>query len=483
MKKILTLLAALFGLVQLSAQDDFDAYKRQLQQEYNQYSKQQKDNFEAYRNKLNAEYAEYMRQAWQVFSPSPAKPMPKRPEPPTPVVKDPKADKGEDATLPVKGVVPAVTPTKPAPAVPIPNVPLPPEGHTFTYYGTSCKVPLTPSLRYTLRGTSEANVADAWETLSKEAYLPVLRACDNYRKQLNLCDWGYVRFVQKMTESFFSTSQANEAVLMQMYLLVQSGYKARIARSENTLFLLLPFEQSVYGYSYIKIDGESFYIIAQKGSGRSYAVLNHSFPKERRVSLYMNGLPYLSLKAAPQRSLTSKTKVSAAVVPNQNMIAFFNDYPAHQQWGVFTKSSLSKSTKDKLYPVLKQAISGKSKTEAANILINFVQTAFNYKTDDEQFGVERALFADETIYYPYSDCEDRSILYSVLVRELLGLDVVLLQYPGHLATAVRFGDAVEGDYIIVNGKKYIVCDPTYIGADIGEAMPKFKNAPVTVVSI
>ena len=71
MKKIQTLLAVLFvGLAPMSAQDDFNAYKRQMQQEYNQYNKQQKDNFEAYRNKLNAEYAEYMRQAWQVFSPS-----------------------------------------------------------------------------------------------------------------------------------------------------------------------------------------------------------------------------------------------------------------------------------------------------------------------------------------------------------------------------------------------------------------------------
>ncbi len=118
---------------------------------------------------------------------------------------------------------------------------------------------------------------------------------------------------------------------------------------------------------------------------------------------------------------------------------------------------------------------------AANILLHFVQTAFEYATDDEQFGKERPLFADETLFYPYSDCEDRAILYSVFVRELLGLDVVLLHYPGHLATAVCFDTEVYGDYMTIDGKRYIVCDPTYINADIGQAMPRFKQTPANII--
>ena len=112
-----------------------------------------------------------------------------------------------------------------------------------------------------------------------------------------------------------------------------------------------------------------------------------------------------------------------------------------------------------------------------------MQTAFDYRTDDEQFGQERPLFADETLYYPYSDCEDRAILYAVLVRDLLGLDVVLLHYPGHLATAVCFGDDTPGDYMSIGGRKYIVCDPTYIGAPIGLAMPQYKQTPAEIVRI
>ena len=166
---------------------------------------------------------------------------------------------------------------------------------------------------------------------------------------------------------------------------------------------------------------------------------------------------------------------------NSNLIAFYNDYPQSSMWNYYTKASMSDVLKESLYPTLRQAIEGKTTLQAANILLNFVQTGFRYQTDDVQFGYERPLFPDETFYYPYCDCEDRSILFSCLVRELLGLDVVLLNYPEHLATAVCFNEEVKGDYLLVGDKTYIICDPTYINARVGECAPKYKSVSPTVV--
>ncbi|MBQ5694953.1 MAG: hypothetical protein IIV71_06805, partial [Bacteroidaceae bacterium] len=62
------------------------------------------------------------------------------------------------------------------------------------------------------------------------------------------------------------------------------------------------------------------------------------------------------------------------------------------------------------------------------------------------------------------------------VHNLLGLDVHLVQYPGHECTAVCFNDSsISGDAYIYDGKTYIICDPTYIGADIGMCMPNYMN--------
>ena len=67
-----------------------------------------------------------------------------------------------------------------------------------------------------------------------------------------------------------------------------------------------------------------------------------------------------------------------------------------------------------------------SREDALNFLLHFTQSAFRYQTDGQQFGRERSLFPEETFYYPYSDCEDRAIFFSWLVRRLLKQEIVLL---------------------------------------------------------
>jgi hypothetical protein len=172
------------------------------------------------------------------------------------------------------------------------------------------------------------------------------------------------------------------------------------------------------------------------------------------------------------------------------MIDFFNDYPssyigndATTRWAVYANTPLEKSIKESLYPTIKKAVTGLSERDAVNKILNFVQTAFIYKLDDEIWGGDRAFFASETLHYPYADCEDRSILFSRLVRDILGLDVVLIYYPGHLATAVAFTQEVYGDYLMHNNRKYIVCDPTYINAPLGRTMPGNNNQEARIIEL
>ncbi|NJL15075.1 MAG: hypothetical protein HC913_20120 [Microscillaceae bacterium] len=128
---------------------------------------------------------------------------------------------------------------------------------------------------------------------------------------------------------------------------------------------------------------------------------------------------------------------------------------------------LRASWKTQLAPLLKD----KSEEEALNFLLAMVQFGLAYQTDQEQFGQEKPLTSDETLFYPYADCEDRAILFAWLVRDLLGLPVVGLDYPGHMATAVRLSQPIKGNYCLYQNAQYWVCDPTYLGAVAGQAMP------------
>lgn len=484
-KKLIIPFLLLFLSVELSAQS-FDEYRKRKMKAFNEYKEQKQDNFKEYRDKVNAALADYIAKPWERHVVNPAIPAPTLPEPPEPDVRDPDSGVSDDL-IPFEGIIDDLEEQlRPEPFAPmeVPEEERVPS-FSFDFYGRECGVPLSDGNVFRLRGIDGKSVAAAWRTLSSGKYLPVVYESLQWRDRMNLCDWGYIRFLDEMTKAFFPKNMRNEAKLLQVYILTQCGYMVRLASVDDSLVLLLPFKNVMYDYTYLNIQGCKYYVMDKAAAGKPILLTDFSTPKERMFSLRVTGVMNLAEKPCEPRVYASKRypALSFPVSVNENLIDFYNDYPLSSEWGVYSEASLSEEVKGQLYPALLDKIAGKDVLTAANMLLNFVQTAFEYKTDAAQFGRERALFGDETFFYPYSDCEDRAILYSILVRELLGLDVVLLHYPLHLATAVRFERDVAGDHISINGVKYTVCDPTYIGALAGDAMPEYKTVPAKVVKI
>ena len=201
--------------------------------------------------------------------------------------------------------------------------------------------------------------------------------------------------------------------------------------------------------------------------------------------MLMNKYPNFDTDIADRYTYVSSSWKEVApfrISVNPAVIRFYKDYP-QCEWNLYGQAALSPEFKKQVLPFFQRLLTGKSQLEAVGLLINYVQYGFSYKTDHDQFGYEKPFFVDENFYYPFNDCEDRSILFASLVKELLKMDVVYLYYPNHLATAVLFSDSVEGDSVMVAGKRYIVCDPTYIGAPIGQAMPCYKSVAAKVIFI
>ena len=463
---------------------DFNDFKQRKQQEWATYKDAKQKELADYRRRLNKEYADRMSMQWTSRHVSAAVPVPSRPEPPKPVVKTNPVPT-PTCSLSVKEFVSTSTYEMPQPVRPIAH---PSNEATASYmlsfHSTPCKIHLRRDMGFTLSDISEKTVAEAWKTMSQSGFDVTADDCLGYREQLDLNDWGYVELTKTLSQHFCG-EESNEAVLMQAYLLAQSGYKVRLARTDTKLVLLIPFVNEIYGYSYFSFDNEKYYLLDEKKEGGSYYIFNEKFEGEQTASLTLRKEPRFFDEHASTRTFISRhyQDVSVVVSTNQNLIDFYNSYPITNDWGEYVHASLSRKVKRALYPMLKRKIKDLPELEAANVLLDFVQTAFEYRTDQEQFGYERPLFGDELFYYPYSDCEDRSILFSILVRDLLGLDVVMLNYPGHLATAVKFSEEVPGYYFMVKGEKYVVCDPTYIGASAGDCMPQFVGTCAVIVEI
>ena len=128
---------------------------------------------------------------------------------------------------------------------------------------------------------------------------------------------------------------------------------------------------------------------------------------------------------------------------------------------------MSLEARTSLIPKLKEKVRTMGNYEAVRYLLGFTRQAFRYKTDSEAYGLENVTFSpEETLFYPDSDCEDRSILFVFLVREVLMLDAILIDYPEHASAAVNFKTTSYGEPILYNGSKYTICEPTGPGNDL-----------------
>ena len=355
-----------------------------------------------------------------------------------------------------------------------------------SFYGTMVSIGFPDPDDFKVTELKEAALAEAWKQLSNDKYDITVNNALNARESLSLSDWAYLNLLQAITEKHYG--QSNEAVYMQAFLMTQSGYKVRLAFSgkQKKLYLLFACKYDIYSMTYYKVDGQKFY--AFNCDAKDLNICPAAVDKEKSLSLQIAKEQKFDKEMTKPRTLTSKKGVTATISVNKNNIDFFNNYPSAYicgdpttRWAAYANTPLEKNVREALYPQLQEKIKDLSEKDAVGLILNWIQTAFVYEYDDKVWGHDRAFFASETLFYPYCDCEDRAILFTRLVRDLVGSDVVLLYYPGHLAAAVSFKTNVSGDYLFYNKKKYVVCDPTYINAGIGRTMPGMDNEKAKVI--
>lgn len=487
------------------ADDDFLKYMQQQQNEYQEY-----------KDKRDKEFTNFLQSQWKemdVFKGIKRDPAPKpvampvaKPKPEPVVVTSPQAKPQPDYTQRPE-TKPAVKPqpiavVKPTPVIKPVQIKQPPVkpvvkpvvvsvpkgapakidyfGHSLTfYYDRKLKARLSGRL-------DEKAISNFWSELSKADYDALLAQLNKQRAPLQLNDWSYALLINELAKSIYR-EQKNEQSLFTWFMLIKANYQARLAYGKYRVFLLLPTQQRLYSVAYFTFDGTRYYALGMDGNkakpGKVFTY-NGQYPGANKVfNMSMNqNLNTRSNKRSRQVGFVYNGKrYNVNVGHDKNTIEYLKTYP-QMDIGQYFMSRVNADIGNPLLSQLRNIIKGKSEEEAVNIILLFVQNAFKYKTDQGQFGEENYLFPEETMYYPYSDCEDRSVIFAWLVRSLTGLDVVGLDFPGHIAAAVKFNGRISGDSVRHNGQLYMVTDPTYINASAGMTMPDYKKVKPKVIS-
>ncbi len=476
MKRIIALLVWSMGVcIAATAQED-------LRKEYERFRQQQTREFNDYVSRRNREFADFLKQEWKLFQSMQAMERPDEPKPDrAPFVPDreiPEIPGPVVEPLPVPSpVVPDIKPVVPdvKPVVPqqLPQV------VEVNFYGTPLPVCFSDRLRVAPEGVTEAKVAAWWERMSAGPYEDFIRALRRNAETLELNDWGYYRLLGSVAEELFT--EANDRTAFVFYMMKQSGYDVRLGRGDGRLYLLPAFTTQLYGLPYFELDGKKYYRMEGDGALYSFGE-SEALGKSKAIDLSQQRPLALEGEVKMRELKLAKFPQLQIQIPySPARVDYYNTIP-QTDMPVYFSYPMPADTWQGLYEAFRPLAGKYSLPEFVDILLNFVQTSFEYRTDDSQFGREKYFYPEEVIAYPFCDCEDRSVFFACLVRNLTGAEVIGLHYPGHVATAVCFGDSeVPGDVLTFRGKKYVVCDPTYINASIGMTMPQFRTVQPKIV--
>ena len=367
----------------------------------------------------------------------------------------------------------------------------------LNFYGRQVNLHFDPKLRIKSSGIDEKNVSEYFKKIAKcqNETQALWGEIKGVADQFGLNEWGYFCLLRTLSEKVFTN--VNDRVMFCFYMLRnEGGFKTRIGRGKDsgnlTLLIALDNSKQVYSYTFFRFDDDNKgnkvkYYCVYGGGKANEAVYSYSFSEQdaAKRQMTLDFTKNLNMGECNVNRELKLTKDKTITLPyNKSHIAYLDDVPM-TVFPIYFTTALPIESQKVLLNTFDQMKKDYTPTQFIGMLLHFVQTGFEYKTDEEQFGYEKYFYPEEVIGYPYCDCEDRSALFAWLVERYTNAKVIGLQYEGHVATAVYFGDNadVKGDGYMYGPKKYYVCDPTYINASIGMEMPQYKGKTPKVIKL
>ena len=355
---------------------------------------------------------------------------------------------------------------------------------SFLFYGQQINLRFDRLiLLSTTASVSEDSISGFWKSFSRSNSNYLVDQLMDYRDLLGLGDWGYFQLVKAaslhiLADNLWKSDQLTWA------LMIRSGFDVRLAFNQNSTTILFPSENTIYSRQYVIIGQKRFYLDREM--------------KSQLLATYPNPYPdtdgMIDLRFARSLNFAGKLLVQKFIVTwinkkyefslryNPEVIRFYAGYPKSDPdvyFGAPVSSTFKEDLLRQFYPVLSKI----NKAEAAALLQQFVQNDFVFSTVNKHDDLNSGRFPEEIIATKSGDARGKSVLYSWLVRILLRLPVVGVQFPGYYSTAVCYDEPLDGDSYLWRREKYIFTDPIYINAPIGVMIPEFAGLSPLLIDL
>jgi hypothetical protein len=346
---------------------------------------------------------------------------------------------------------------------------------------------LLPDVVYSSQNTNACHsntnlheIVAGW--MENESVDILINRLDAYATELKMDGMAYLMMLNKVANVELPNSSEDCKTLFKYAVLRKKGYDVFVGYTSSSITL--------YGRTNIMIDNCLF---IERGPKKYFDL---SFSQQREPSAEQLLVVHHSGVVKPLvmdviHPPAFSAKQSKRVIPyeydgmlyfftakvNQSLIEYYKELPTIRINTVYLNYGLSESAQQSLVAELKEATASLTEVVAMDFMLRFVQTAFEYRKDEQVYGQEKFSFPEETLMNRYSDCEDKSMLFAVFVNQVLGLKTVALYYEktNHINVAVETKNASVANFTF-NEHPYIVCEPSGKGFAVGESATSVSYA-------
>jgi len=331
---------------------------------------------------------------------------------------------------------------------------------------------------------NQLGVSNFFSVVASSEYGDLLDEIDSVIDNLKLNDWGIYQLITRISQKIYISE--DDRKLFVWFMMTKMGYDIKIGLYQKHIILMFYSKDKLYLKANFIFNKKRFYVISEYANENIEKVYtyNHIYPGAiKPLKFKLNELPHF------QRDIHTKTLTfkefgkiyDISYRYDKNLIDFMATYP-QVDYKIYFNTPMSSITLNDIVASMKKYIDNKKASSAINFVLHFVQKSFKYERDQEQFGKEKVMFADEVLFYKKSDCEDRVILFSHLIKDIFHFSVAGLKYKDHMSSGLYI--PMNGDSVRVAGRRFVVADPTYINANVGQSMSKYKNkAPISYVLV
>ena len=316
---------------------------------------------------------------------------------------------------------------------------------------------------------SKENISEFIKTKETNNLAVINSTLLQIRKDEKLDDWIYYQLIRKTAQALVKKSDDYIAyTICKWYFLKEAGYDPLLCISKEKILLYVRSADIIYNQPIKALNNQQFVCLnyhdyKYKLDFESEKFINIDEPKNTRneFSFKINELPRFDKSNYLNKEIVFQYKQyqdKLNIKVNPTLVPYFNNYPVMDYENQFN-IPLSKETYESLIPALKEKTRKLSVNKGVEYLMYFTRHAFLYEKDTEIFGREKRLSPEETLINEKSDCEDRSALFYLLVKEIYNLPMIVITLPDHVTVAVKLNQ-VHKNAVKYRGDYFTICEPT-----------------------